>query len=107
MSSRVTVFPVIPAPKSAVRPSLPYFPDIGQAVRLREGYSMCGRFTVRAIWAELVALYRLTMDAPPHICGLEIQRALGKPATKSPLRAVVRQTVRTNSQASREWLAKL
>jgi putative SOS response-associated peptidase YedK len=27
---------------------------------------VCGRFTVKAIWAELVALYRLTIDAPPH-----------------------------------------
>jgi putative SOS response-associated peptidase YedK len=27
---------------------------------------MCGRFTVKATWADLVAFYRLTMDAPPH-----------------------------------------
>ena len=27
---------------------------------------MCGRFTVKMTWAEIVALYRLTLDVPPH-----------------------------------------
>ena len=67
---------------------------------------MCGRFTVKATRAEFVAMEWQTMDAPPHFCGLEIQRAPKKPATKSPLRAVVCQMVCTSSEASREWLAK-
>ena len=27
---------------------------------------MCGRYTNKLTWAEIVALYRLTLDAPPH-----------------------------------------
>jgi putative SOS response-associated peptidase YedK len=27
---------------------------------------MCGRFTVKMTWAEIVALYKLTLDGPPH-----------------------------------------
>jgi putative SOS response-associated peptidase YedK len=27
---------------------------------------MCGRFTTKMTWADIVALYRLTMAAPPH-----------------------------------------
>jgi putative SOS response-associated peptidase YedK len=27
---------------------------------------MCGRFTVKMTWADLVARYRLTLDRPPH-----------------------------------------
>src|SRR5262249_41290780 len=27
---------------------------------------MCGRFTIKMTWTELIAIYRLTMTAPPH-----------------------------------------
>jgi putative SOS response-associated peptidase YedK len=27
---------------------------------------VCGRFTNKMTWAEIVALYQLTMDRPPH-----------------------------------------
>jgi putative SOS response-associated peptidase YedK len=27
---------------------------------------MCGRFTYKLIWAEIVKLYRLTLDQPPR-----------------------------------------
>jgi putative SOS response-associated peptidase YedK len=27
---------------------------------------MCGRFTVKMTWTEIVALYKLTLDRPPH-----------------------------------------
>jgi hypothetical protein len=32
----------------------------------RAGQKACGRFTVKTTWAEIVALYRLTLDRPPH-----------------------------------------
>ena len=39
----------------------------GVTTARRQGnYRMCGRFAVKATRAELVALYRLTIDAPPH-----------------------------------------
>jgi SOS response associated peptidase (SRAP) len=31
-----------------------------------KGVVMCGRFTVKMTWAEIVALYKLTLDRPPH-----------------------------------------
>jgi hypothetical protein len=31
-----------------------------------KGLPICGRFTVKATWAEIVALYRLALDRPPH-----------------------------------------
>ena len=31
--------------------------------------TISAHLTVKATWAELVALYRLTMDAPPHNLG--------------------------------------
>jgi hypothetical protein len=35
-------------------------------LRSRLRTKMWGRFTVKATWAEIVALSRITMDAPPH-----------------------------------------
>ena len=52
------------------------FPDIGQAVR-PAGLLNVRTFHRQSDLGRTRALDRLTMDAPPHICGLEIQRALG------------------------------
>jgi putative SOS response-associated peptidase YedK len=32
----------------------------------KQGLAMCGRFTNRLTWEEIVRLYRLTIQAPPH-----------------------------------------
>ena len=34
---------------------------------------MCGRFTVRRPGQKIVALYRLTLDRPPHQCPATLQ----------------------------------
>ena len=31
-----------------------------------EDREMCGRFTNKLTWAEIVALYKLALPAPPH-----------------------------------------
>jgi putative SOS response-associated peptidase YedK len=31
-----------------------------------EDQEMCGRFTNKLTWAEIVALYKLALPAPPH-----------------------------------------
>ena len=32
----------------------------------KEGFAMCGRFTNRLTWEEIVRLYRLAIQAPPY-----------------------------------------
>jgi hypothetical protein len=48
----------IPQLDPAKLASLPIFP-------FREE-PMCGRTTYKLTWEDIVALYRLTLDAPPH-----------------------------------------
>ena len=53
----------------------PALPQVRKPQRARDtqagaaaatGVLMCGRFTVKMTWAEIVALYKLTLDRPPH-----------------------------------------
>jgi hypothetical protein len=47
--------------------ALPQCPGDAQACApTAKGLPICGRFTVKATWAEIVALYRLALDRPPH-----------------------------------------
>ncbi len=40
--------------------------DVGSRRSSRYISCMCGRFTTKMTWADIVAAYRLTMAAPPH-----------------------------------------
>jgi hypothetical protein len=69
---------------------------------------MCGGFTVKAIWAEIVALYPLTDGcAPRNLRPGKYKGLLGWSPTKSPLRAVVCQHGSVQvCNLWPEWLAK-
>jgi putative SOS response-associated peptidase YedK len=40
--------------------------QVDSAIGWHPGQAMCGRSTYKLTWEELVALYRLTLDSPPH-----------------------------------------